>query len=718
MVLWLIKVEDGVECDGKNITKCTAINRIGRLLERYSKNDKNIFSDQQYLYTKIYDDFHHILLNHKLDLEDIMNHTINKYEIKCDDLSECVSIIRNFRDRSKSNNNLYELIDDDDMHFVQLLDVIHTYLFHSFDLNYKLKKQQIEDIYGEYKDDDQDSNERWNAHKNNQIKQMNKILTENKRKFKHIIGSSTIQNSKFVTKFGSNQETQKKVRKIGRTRERFGMFLKEKKEKMTKIAVGLKNKYYQNEIDAATETKLEHKNDDDMIQKEEDDIMTKYSFGFPYRYWNYYKYGKWFIPKKYKNIKEEILNNKQFSIRLSQLNTQIKKTEQWLDTKCIKELKCKYPKNLEMDQPGKHTDIEQGTPFLERHVLSLIFYCSFDQLSAKFSGTYRKISKKESDKDLKLRHQEFHHFGKSLYESINLYGNDVNSAVFGKYVYHGMDKAMLFDSTVAMINGPISTTTEKPVALHFADEQGMVLKLNKLDDRPGQYQFFNCCIVSDYTGEEERLFLQTVLRIQNIIDVQLNQDYQWYCRAAAVFDVMMGGYPFPNFNIVYKGHGYYYEAVMNGQLEKGDRFKYVNKLIKHITNHEVIRMNLWTMNLKKVITEFNDKKHIYYGYDSIKEFFMTSNCDWIYFDKLLKLCNKLKSISVYNWNMAKEDDEKAIEISTSFTLNSELLNKLNSFLSSSICKKSSFSSLFIYLPSESEMPIDEFIKQFNINSID
>ena len=66
------KVEQDVNYCQEKI--CVSIKRIGELLKKYSENDKNIYRNKNYLHVDIYNDYNHILLNHKNEqMEDIMN---------------------------------------------------------------------------------------------------------------------------------------------------------------------------------------------------------------------------------------------------------------------------------------------------------------------------------------------------------------------------------------------------------------------------------------------------------------------------------------------------------------------------------------------------------------------------------------------------------------------------------------------------------------------
>eukprot|EP01083_Nonionella_stella_P149202 473540_1 len=89
-----------------DISSCKALDRIGHLLNQYQEHATNICESQRqsYSYIQIYNDFHHVLLEHAPVLENVMEFVQNKYNIVCNDLGACLPIRRNFRRRDKVLN--------------------------------------------------------------------------------------------------------------------------------------------------------------------------------------------------------------------------------------------------------------------------------------------------------------------------------------------------------------------------------------------------------------------------------------------------------------------------------------------------------------------------------------------------------------------------------------------------------------------------------------
>ena len=95
------------------------------------------------------------------------------------------------------------------------------------------------------------------------------------------------------------------------------------------------------------------------------------------------------------------------------------------------------------------------------HVIALLLYCNFTDLSAAFSATFRRSSTYESDILLIERHSNFHNWGKNLREMIEVYGvlcKNIDGIRKKDRFYHGINIKMYFRNCYAHICGPMSTT--------------------------------------------------------------------------------------------------------------------------------------------------------------------------------------------------------------------------------------------------------------------
>ena len=140
-------------------------------------------------------------------------------------------------------------------------------------------------------------------------------------------------------------------------------------------------------------------------------------------------------------------------------NNHVTKSNAFLQTQNIKLMTAKYKDFSEsIGVTDKYINMNERSAMKQEHVLASIFYTSFDKLSSKFSDTYKKLNDSETEYELKKRYKKHHHFGKHSFEVVNFYGFDIQHQVLSDekgFVYHGIDKRMLFNSMIATINGPI-----------------------------------------------------------------------------------------------------------------------------------------------------------------------------------------------------------------------------------------------------------------------
>eukprot|EP01084_Bolivina_argentea_P283875 486304_1 len=191
------------EC--KSIKECISINRIIKWLIDISQIDilkTNMFNANNYKY--LINDFHHILLVHlndKYPTAITENEFLNIYDYMMDSIqnkctfNECMSQKRNNRNREKQNiclsskkNKNANCMNIDKEHecLVDLIDNIHTYFFHSYDVGFRIPSNQL--------------NIHCDDHENKQQVIMTKLkqIIKQKRKFQRTT------NCKFITTFDDN----------------------------------------------------------------------------------------------------------------------------------------------------------------------------------------------------------------------------------------------------------------------------------------------------------------------------------------------------------------------------------------------------------------------------------------------------------------------------------------------------------------------------------
>ena len=122
--------------------------------------------------------------------------------------------------------------------------------------------------------------------------------------------------------------------------------------------------------------------------------------------------------------------------------------------------------------------------------MALIFYTDFSKLCTAFSASFRKIHSFETLASIKERNALYFWMSKALRELVELFGRcsygdtfdddyEPLDASHGPF-YCGMNCVLNIGSLELSLKGPCSTTSVRAVAMNFAKEQGMILKLNCL----------------------------------------------------------------------------------------------------------------------------------------------------------------------------------------------------------------------------------------------
>ena len=98
--------------------------------------------------------------------------------------------------------------------------------------------------------------------------------------------------------------------------------------------------------------------------------------------------------------------------------------------------------------------------------------------------------------------------------------------------YHGINRELMFTSTLHKFCGPISTTSEYTIALMFTNNNGILVQLEDgtLLSRNKDCVYFDCEWLSDFGYEKEKFFIggKIPLKIVSIFHVKLNENYKTY----------------------------------------------------------------------------------------------------------------------------------------------------------------------------------------------
>eukprot|EP01084_Bolivina_argentea_P138862 244379_1 len=362
--------------DKNNVKACVPISRITFMLHLFYKNDNDNKSDMiklinnDYSIIHLLNDYIHILHSHQESFALIHN----VLGFGCS-LQKCNSFKRNIGISINIPNS--EGINVHDTVTTNIIDQIHCYFLHTFDVGFRLKSTKL-----------------INENRNNDI---------------------TFSNKYFIC-----------VQKHLKNRE--NVLLNNSKTRLSKFVTSVKTENKCNDNDA--------KNDHD-----ENPSVNAYSFSYRFYYWkcyencyeivphirhlvavtkkmdNYgydkaYKFSDLYVPPKYKNLMQELLHNNIYSIDAYKWNIIQQKANQYLHTNNVKQLRSKKHWSLDYQ-------IDDGTQICIHHLITVISYCDYDELCFKYGETFRhNKSDKNNLKVLIQRHSNYHWLAKYMRETM------------------------------------------------------------------------------------------------------------------------------------------------------------------------------------------------------------------------------------------------------------------------------------------------------------
>eukprot|EP01084_Bolivina_argentea_P006910 13050_1 len=397
-----------------------------------------------------------------------------------------------------------------------------------------------------------------------------------------------------------------------------------------------------------------------------------YSAGFRYYYWTFFenntntktviytndkgkswrdrgnvghRFCDWYIPPKYGSIKEEVVGG--VGIAFDEYNTEYLKAHTKLEGEYCKKMKAN--EFWDTTYGIKHND-----PVQHIHILAIMLYCNHSKLCYRFSATYRKVTKFESNSAMKKRHSNYYHFGKALREAVEVFGTkfaDSNIKIF----YHGIDCDMYFKNCFAKICGPMSTTISFEVASGtFAQDRGIVLKL----ENDGATVFFmDCRSFSKYADEQERLFIGGYQSIPFLTIYKMNghKDFKqcvqiigtlckMFSRNVNTIPSLKGG-QIIKLNLLISCQIY---DIIDSRLDE-----YEIGLFHHFCrNVTLIRMNMHFVIHNDMGMSKKYNRNVY-GYNSLYPLFFRTDLDMIRLPFVFKLFPRIREIRILRWMTMK-----------------------------------------------------------------
>ena len=578
------------ECDGKT---CLSLERVHYVLKKYDgwrNSEKKIMSLGMYRYvnnglgehynnTHLLNDFNHLIEFH----DNVFNHIYEYFDGECD-LEKCLLIKRLHRDRDYYKNDAkrkeiyYNYDDAKEINTQQILDKIHCYYRHSYDLGFRVKKSKLLSIQKNAK-----NHRRFGT--NSRSARVSSFITpanNNNNKLVNNI-SNTKQNqleeSKEATHIIFNNDTL--TDNESEDEERIKRRKKRSQHQHRKNTYGSTNNRSRRPTSDLSdiESDIEQNNDDDpegfedewklleicgLIQQKRSNLrglrgtqrintnkfIGKVGKSQRYHYWNKYDDdddSNWLIQKKYIDFKKELLSNDLYTLSLKQWEYLYEKASDHFGMKRSKKIRPhKYWAELyELPRESAHS-----FSITKSHLIAILLYCNYDILQREFAKTHYKqivdneTNENETNEELKLRHSNFYHFGRLLRELIECFGKKIynKNIVF----YHGITDDMMFIETTMYFHCPLSTTTSIEVAIAYSNNNDNDYLLELMDDDTvlGMARYFDCCWLSDFGNECEKFFIggYKPLKIHTVLDAVLGRNYINYLKALHIIDEMFQGY--------------------------------------------------------------------------------------------------------------------------------------------------------------------------------
>eukprot|EP01084_Bolivina_argentea_P249356 417392_1 len=376
------------EFSSQNISKCLSLNRIMKI-------DRT-----EYRNAELLEDFHHLLIGHMNEFESIYHILIESTnDGKQCELSQCDFAKRNYRDRQ--NDLLYKQLydrwkDDKDIIHQQLIDKIHCYFYHTFDIGHRLRHKDKQGLLKrvECKHDANTEISTLFAGFNN-LPQSSQIVSQRSKRFASGIIYANL--SKMQEK--KENETKQSATNQYSFGYRF-FYWRHYKDNLNTHDLAhndMADRWYQREFFFQTMGNDKYKT----ISADANEGSTL---------------GDWYVDAKYKNLKTELISNQICKISSIAWNHLVDKAELHSKGSICKATLCDRRNSAEL------YDIKRSSMILVDHLVAMMAYCNFDLLQAKLTQTYRKVWPTESRRDLISRHSNYAHWGRLLRECVECFG--------------------------------------------------------------------------------------------------------------------------------------------------------------------------------------------------------------------------------------------------------------------------------------------------------
>ena len=402
-------------------------------------------------------------------------------------------------------------------------------------------------------------------------------------------------------------------------------------------------------------------------------FAVEYQPGFRYFYWDHYKglnieenrvyetdtdnwahesnagylISDWYIEPKWVSLKEEATNNAVAPYTTKEFELTWNKAKMKLDSY----QSDPTHKSLACGETFWHRlyGIAEGDVPTTEHICALLMYTNFTKNCTSFGGTFRRRTGYETNRKLRQRHSEVANQGRLLRELIEGYGQSMDKDRFPEYdyintFYHGINKSMVFQSTVMHLCGPVSTsigtflfrfcrhfvstTSTIPIWTDFVTSattfaaNGIVLSILRDD---AYKPFIDCGYWSDYSSEREFLFLGGLdpLEMKSVRDIPTNTNYGKWIEALHMLEKIVNGEAVDLRKPMKRDVKYAFQLIVD-EIIGIDAFSSIGCSLNNIGIKQYVKKkkpkfiaNLfkhWVVNVKKIMMKLDDMFDEDFGY--------------------------------------------------------------------------------------------------------
>jgi len=573
------------ECEDQDFRACLSMQRLLVALKYYST--LNILDSEddlrrfQHFVFKVYtnnnfvDDYVHLSMKHEHQLEEIQTHFVQQHMQNECDLSKCVYTARHQLLANQANTKLALQLDSRLRHFQTMFDELHFYVLHLFEVGLRLTNKEKAGSHVEADDDAKNDDNAKPAHFDADFARTNRVLSA-----RHDLASS-------FERFSPGNDGRYDLMVAGNEKangnddatylDNLYRNLKAKgveNESILKLQQVIKDHEYDTEsLDTDFEDDMKSANiqlytDDEECSKVIQNELqlsrassSSFAVGFRFYYWpkfktlddlpaeyesrfnqndhGGYKVRELYVEKKYGSFKEEIASYRAEKWNLQIYNERVRvKAISFLSSKIVKETKAR----LRHDYRGLELyGIAKGAVLGYPNLVCLTLYCDYSELSAVFTGSFRKKHPFETLSAVKRRNSSFWWWSKILRETVEAFGQSYPD-LKGPF-YCGMSMVMTMPQFQIRLNGPVSTTKYDAVALQFSKAHGMLIQLDNCSGIAEYVRGFNCSWISRYRAEDERLFFGGYypINVQGVKLMKTKQNFEDVLLEMCELDKMLNG---------------------------------------------------------------------------------------------------------------------------------------------------------------------------------